>query len=211
MNSYLILFLTVFFSAKLSVANAQDHPTVDTTVTIVRLKWRTSTDPNIGVFRVSNDTIFEKRSKETFYEKSKTTIGFELLGIGGFYSVVFNKSILHKKQYNLELRSQITIFPGSVESEIPNYFAPYIGLNHRFGNKKLCFVVNTSIGVGLTWGTEAYSPKFISGITLGPKFRTNFVILGIGYTYFLFEPEYMYIRSFPHSLAISFEFELGQE
>jgi hypothetical protein len=63
MNSYLILFLTLIFSVKLNVANAQDHSTVDTTITIVCLKWRTSTDPNIGAFRVSNDTIFEKHGR----------------------------------------------------------------------------------------------------------------------------------------------------
>lgn len=141
-------------------------------------------------------------------EKSKTTIGLEILGVGGFFSMTYTSSLYHKNHYDLELRPQFTLFPGSIEGGIPNYCAPYLGLNQRFGNEKICIVLNSAVGVGLTWGSNPSKPKFISGLTIGPKFRINSTTIGLGYTYFLSEPEYMTLSIYPHSFAIALEIDV---
>jgi hypothetical protein len=141
-------------------------------------------------------------------EKSRTTIGLELLGVGGLFSMTYTTSIYHKNYYDLELRPQFTLFPGSIEGGIPNYCAPYLGLNQRLGNEKICIVLNSAVGVGLTWGSNPSKPKFISALTIGPKYRFNSTTYGLGYTYFLSEPEYMGWSIYPHSIAIALEIDV---
>lgn len=144
----------------------------------------------------------------TFYsqqEKSRTTLGLELFGVGGFFSMTYNTSIFHKNHYDLEFRPQFTLFPGSIEGGLPNYCAPYLGLNQRLGKEKICLVLNSAVGIGLTWGENPSKPKFISALTIGTKYSFKSTTIGLGYTYFLSEPEYMSLSIYPHSFAIAIE------
>jgi glucan-binding YG repeat protein len=51
----------------------------DSTVVVVLLKWKTSLEPRLGAFRVSNDTIYQKRGRTTlgddYREFNKLTSG----------------------------------------------------------------------------------------------------------------------------------------
>jgi hypothetical protein len=137
----------------------------------------------------------------------KNSIGIEILGSAGLYSIVYNRTLITYKKFNFQIRPQLSVLPGETESEIPRHIVPIVGVNSQLLFNKLILNLNMAVGVDFNWGKGSYGPRIISAVSFGPKLKTDFATWGIAYTYFLKEPEYFGLNIYPHSFGVTMEVE----
>lgn len=134
------------------------------------------------------------------------SVGIDLLGNAGMYSLVYNRTIASKGKWYLQIRPQFELMPGSTSGEIPYSIVPIFGFNNQLRFQKWLINCNLSAGVDFSVGPGNYGTQWISAVTVGPKFKIGSNTWGPSYVYFFKEPEFIYMSSYPHSVGLSIEF-----
>lgn len=117
--------------------------------------------------------------------------GLEIGGNAVYYSFFYERSIVTKSYFSLNIRPQLGFIPGSDADSIQRVVVPVVGLNMALGKKHFYFNTGISTCYFYSFGPATknkmtYQDGFVTSISAGPRVvLIEHVLIGATYNYLI--------------------------